>query len=240
MNIELRQFNEDGINAFGQFLSEMKTSVINSLPIGFLTDEKYSVVVTGNITIDIQEDITKKDLILYLHTKTKNIVMDNLYYRPGLWSWIAAAYIDVLCPQKQDGSRVPKSNDRYILNTNSWNRYYRHLIASPVRLYNELSNKELAEFYLSGPPHIQGDIFEQLASRQEIATVEGILEAAINLYWDQDKIKPKVGAADKNSPGTVRRFVGSVLPQFQMTYDINSMSGEEIFDLLPSEFDIWK
>jgi hypothetical protein len=85
-----------------------------------------------------------------------------------------------------------------------------------------------------------GDILEQLASRQEIATVKGILEAVILLYWDTNKNHPKLGTTNRNKIGNLRRFTGSIMPQFQMTYDLNSMNGIDILKLLPHEFDEWK
>lgn len=120
----------------------------------------------------------------------------------------------------------------------NWKSYYRHLIATPVRLYAELG--DLSKFYLFNPPYQFGELEEQFLSRQEIATNKGIIEAAIVLYWDEENKNIKRGARNKSGPGIIRRFTKNIIPQFQMTYDLNSMSGEEILNLLPSEFNIWQ
>jgi hypothetical protein len=59
------------------------------------------------------------------------------------------------------------------------------------------------------------------------------------LFWDFDKKSFKLGSRGKEKPGTIRRYARDIIPQFQMTYDLNSMHGKEIVDLLPSEFDRW-
>jgi hypothetical protein len=78
-----------------------------------------------------------------------------------------------------------------------------------------------------------------LASRQTLITNKGILEAARQLYFDQLAGQPKKGAAvEKNSPGTLIRFI-AVIQQLDLTYDLYSMSGNQILALLPPEFNKW-
>jgi len=104
-------------------------------------------------------------------------------------------------------------------------------------LFAELDG--LSKIYLAGPPYRHGDLLEQLASRQEIATNKGIVEAATILYWDDQKNTIKKGARNKTGPGILRRFIKDIIPQFQMTYDLNSMNGEGLISLLPAEFNEW-
>jgi len=59
------------------------------------------------------------------------------------------------------------------------------------------------------------------------------------LYFDRKTAKPKRGSLMKNSPGTLYRFI-DVVQQLHLTYDLYSMTGEEVLDLLPSEFDRWR
>lgn len=82
-------------------------------------------------------------------------------------------------------------------------------------------------------------LFTILVSAQDIATSPGIIEAANILFWDFDKKSFKLGSRGKDKPGTIRRYARDIIPQVQMTYDLNSMHGKEIVDQLPSEFDRW-
>jgi len=240
MKISIRHFNPEGLEIFKTYLNEMILKERTDLPDGFLLDKRYSVELYDNVLIDILKFDLKKELVVYLYPKIKLIYLDNLYYNMYLWSWLAAAYIDSICPKFDDGYRYPGALNRYILDPYSWSRYYRHLLSTPIRLYHELSKSKLINFYTYGRADVHGDVFEQLAARQEIAAVPGIIEAAEILYWDTDKNRPKTGAADRTKPGNLRRFTGSLIPQFQLTYDLNSMSGLEIIELLPKEFDDWR
>ncbi|MDY6801167.1 MAG: hypothetical protein SVU94_08085 [Bacteroidota bacterium] len=240
MKIRIRQFNELGLKMFAEYIAQIRSKERDRIPYDFITNNEFSIELADDINVEINTFEKREDLIKYLYPKIKTINITNLYYRSSLWSWLSAAYFDSICPQHEDGSRTIYANERYILNTGQWNRYYRHLIASPLRLYHEIGNDELSKFYLYGKPNIFGDIFEQLASRQEFATVAGIIEAALLLYWDYENDRPKLGSTNRNKKGNIRRFVSSILPQFEMTYDINSMNGEDILKLLPQEFEDWK
>lgn len=240
MKLRIRQFNAEGLSMFAFYLEEIRQNIQNRIPHDFITDNAYTVELADEIIIENTDFENKSDFIQYIYPLVKKIRIDNLYYRSTLWSWLSALFFDTICPQLEDGSRNVESFDRYILNTNQWNRYYRHLIASPIRLYHEINDDNLSRIYLYGKAYKQGDLFEQLASRQEIATVKGILEAVLLLYWDNDKNCPILGATNRNKMGNIRRFAGSVMPQFQMTYDLNSMDGNDILKLLPKEFNGWK
>jgi len=143
----------------------------------------------------------------------------------GLWSWLALFYFDELCPPDASGQRQVREDARYIPGT-GWRRYYRHLLAAPLRVYR--SHGDNAGLLLLDPVDKLGDIWEQLASRQEIITNLGILGTATLLYLDTKKDRPKRGAAStKRKPGTLRRFV-DLIQQLDLTYDLYSMQPTEI------------
>ena len=99
---------------------------------------------------------------------------------------------------------------------------------------------EEAPILLCGPVASPGDFNEQLASRLEFVTNKGVIQAANALYYDPDRGKHKRRASPNwRKPGTLRRFV-DVVQQLDLTYDLYSMSGEEILELLPSEFDRYR
>lgn len=237
MKIPIRIFNEDGIERFREYLGELKMGSKDGLPEGLLTSDEYSTENRGGIEVESRHFETRREIVLYLHIKIVQLSESNVFYNRGLSSWLSAFYFDSVCPPKNDGTRNPKADPRHIMSGGGeWGGYRRHLLASPIRLYEELG--DLAEIYLVGPPNEFGDVFEQLSARQEIATSKGIIEAASTMYLEKDGKKIKKGLRGK--PGDHRRFAKDIIPQFQMTYDLNSMTGEEILELLPEEFDIWK
>jgi len=236
MKTSIKRFNPQGIERFRTFLENARHGEIDPFPEEIL-DSPYHT--NGIRTIDIIESKifdSKADLIKYIHSLVANL--DKIQFNDtGLWTWLAAFFFESICPIKNDKRKV-QEDSKYILNVEHWGRYYRHLIAAPLRLFNELG--ELSKIYLVGVPAKHGDFMEQLASRQELATSFGIVEVATFLYWDEDKENIKRGARNKTGPGVLRRLTRDIIPQFQMTYDLNSMNGQEILELLPSEFDSWK
>ncbi len=235
MKIRVRSFNERGIERFRSFLQETRIGGNDSVPEDLIESGYLSDIYCPDIFIESKQFDSKSALVHYIYN-TLNQNHKIQFHNPGLWTWLSAFFFDSVCPVK-NGERKLQAEARYVLNIENWNRYYRHLIATPVRLLNDLG--DLSKIYLSGPPHRHGDLLEQLASRQEIATNKGIVEAAAKLYWDEESGKIKKGARNKTGEGVLRRFTGDIIPQFQMTYDLNSMQGNELLNLLPAEFNKW-
>lgn len=237
MAAKIKALNEFGIEVFRKEIIEIKSGLKSNLSTDLLISEDFSKEIPENIIIEEETFLSKKELIFYLHNRLEKITTQDKYYDLGLWSWLSVFFFDSICPKENDGKRNPGAIDRYILNVDHWGRYYRHLLAAPTRIYEELG--DLSEIYLTGHSSTHGDLFEQLASRQEIATNPGVISAATILYWDEGSEKIKRGARSKKGGGILRRFTRDIIPQFQMTYDLNSMDGNEIIELLPSEFDPW-
>ena len=235
--MKLHIFTEDGITEFRQNMNLIKSGTTFDLD----KDRLFSGNNVSKYEMDINlpefnPSTSKYDFIVSLTNTLQPIELRKEFYNSYLWSWLSAFYFDLLCPIEA-GIRYPKAEERHILSSENWRRYYRHLIAAPLRLYIELG--ELSIGYLDGKINVHGEYFEQLASAQDIATSPGIIEAANILFWDPERRSFKHGSRGKDKPGTIRRYARDIIPQFQMTYDLNSMSGQEIVDLLPSEFERW-
>lgn len=237
MITHIRRFNELGIDKFRNLLHEVRDGEADGVPDSLVTDKYSCEIINGEIKVERKKFDSKNEIVRYIYDKISRIPGGKLLYDSGMWSWLSAFYFDSICPQRSDGTRKIGEDSRYILNAEEWNKYYRHLLASPTRLLKELNG--LSKIYLAGAPDKNGDLHESLASRQEIATCTGVIEAATKLYWDDSKNKVKRGARNKDGRGVLRRFTTSTIPQFQMTYDLNSMNGEQIIKLLPHEYDVW-
>lgn len=236
MNTPIRAFNNTGIEQFRSFLESAKDGDIAPFPEDQLVSGYITDMIMPSEVVESKIFTSKSELITFIYDKVS--IRNPIPFRnQGLWTWLAAFYFESICPVN-NGRRKVQEEAKYILNVEHWGRYYRHLIAAPMRLYDELDH--LAKIYLAGTPDKHGDLMEQLASRQEIATNPGLIEATTELYWDEKGQKIKRSARNKTGPGVLRRLTRDIIPQFQMTYDLNSMSGQEILELLPGEFDEWK
>lgn len=234
----IRRFNTLGITEFYQALDDLKGGKIHQFDFDLVESVEHTDILDGNISVNQTIYSSKLEMITYLHSIIDALSTENKYFDTGLWTWLSAVFIDSLCPLGRGSNRKVGAIDRHILNLDHWARYNRHLLAAPVRLYSDLTRH--ADFIFSGPAHVHGELFEQLMSRQAFATSQGVVEATKLLYWDKQKLKIKKNVRDKNGPGILRRLLLDILPQFQMTYDLNSMSGPEIIELLPNEFKRWK
>ena len=237
MSTRLRAFTKDGIERFSQYLDEVRAGLIEGVPVELLLDETFSTPLGEVVYVASKILGSKLEAAEYLHSVVKDL-RGSGFYDVGIWTWLSAFYFESVCPV-EDGLRRPGKNYRHILQPGrDWWHFYRHLLAGPVRTFD--FHRERGKLLLYGPVNIQGDWVEQLCSRQEIASNRGVIEAATILYWDEQSKRPKKRAApSEHRPGTLRRFV-DVIQQLELTYDLNSMTGEEVLELLPPEFNAWR
>jgi len=234
--ISVRIFNEAGINEFERVIGEIRNNSLKEIPETFCYDEQYSEIYEPVINIEHVDFKTKKELVPYLVNMLNLKANKHLYFDKGLWTWLSAFYFNNICPTDGNGNRKVNESAFYILkDPKNYTKYYRHLIAYPCRLYSELGDS--SKIFLIGTFQKRGEITEQFGAYQEIALNKGILDAANILYWDNTTQNLKRGAAGK-SGGSARRLI-RVIRQYQMTYDLNSMTGNEIVSLLPHEFAKW-
>jgi hypothetical protein len=237
--VRVREFNDAGIEKFRYYLISMReTGESETLLTELLSDETYTKILLNKIEVEPQNFPTKFAIAGYLHEKVSGISPAKKYRNIGMWTWLAAFYFDVLCPADENGTRKIGEESRYILNGDEWDRIFRHLLAGPVMIYDLHHANSIVLLY--NPVDETGDFLAQLMGRQEIGTNRAVIEAAKLLYWDEEKKRPKRGSSpQEHKPGTLRRFV-DVLQQFDLTYDLYSISGDELIQLLPGEFDTGK
>jgi hypothetical protein len=177
----------------------------------------------------------------YLQQALNPVDRSEVDHNSGLWSWLALFYLQQLCPVKPDGTRSVGESYRYILSApgtvEHHRHYYRHLLAGPCRIFR--IHGANARLFLLKPVSVHGDISEQVASRQELITNRGFIQALDELYFDRKAHVAKKGYTNRKKPGTLRRL-WSLMEQLDCTYDLYGMSGPEIVALLPSEFEVWK
>lgn len=67
----------------------------------------------------------------------------------------------------------------------------------------------------------------------------GLIRTLDLLYFSEVTALPKRGAATAGKPGGLRRFI-DVMQQLDLNFDLQSMTAEELLELVPSEFEPWK
>jgi len=234
----LRVFTVEGIEHFRRYIQHVKARQIIDSPDALIEDERLTQVIDADTYIEFYPFPTALDMAIYLHPIIKQLQLPDKFYNPGLYSWLSAFYFDVVCPIEK-GIRKPGEETRYIPSLDrNFRRDYRHLIAAPLRMF-DAHGVERTRLLLYLAPYKRSEFLREIMETQELAMNSGVLEAITLLYWDDQKNLPKVGSVTKQKPGTLRRFV-AVMNQFNLTYDLHAMSGQQIVSLLPKrEFNRW-
>lgn len=240
MSYLIKRFNDEGIIKFNTLLQEFKIQKnINATKLlSLINDVELTEEIEGHKLIQIPANNNKFEIAKYLSELLDLQTNRRLYRDKGLWTWLSALMLELLVPfEKKSTQRDFKEKALYILESDTWNRYYRHLLAFASLTYTELGNK--GKIFLRGPIFERGEIVEQLAAVYNIQRNSSIIEAATLLFYNAENDTIFKGAADKFKGGTARRL-REVLKQFQLTFDLNSMDGPSIVRILPFEFKKWK
>jgi len=234
--MKLSRFNERGVIEFQKLLEDARQGLPLNTPLQIVSDPDFTESISSSGELEVAIFSTRGDLAVYLERLLSEAKIVDDINDIGLWAWLAAVFLDSTCPAGADGKRNPGKDYRHIPTT-SWRDFYRHLIRGPVRILRIFAEKpDSASIVLCQKPQTPGDFVEQLASRQERITNPAIIEAANRLYFDSSTHKPKRGASPNwHKAGTLRRF-GDILDQLDLTYDLYSMSADDLVALLPDEF----
>lgn len=234
--MRVRSLNERGIEEFEVFLSSREAVAGVEVPRAMLDDDFLATPFENDAEVESRDFASRFELAQYLCDVLPG-AGPALDHDRGLWSWLGLFYFEQLCPIQADGSRKIGEKYRYVLSPD-YRHYYRHLLAMPYVIYR--LHGQYSRTILSPPVHSHGDFAEQLASRQEIITNRGLIQAVDHLYFAPDDAggAPKRGATNRKKGGTLRRLV-DVIQQFDLTYDLYGMTAQEILGVLPREFARW-
>jgi len=239
--MRVRILNEDGLARYQDFLIKLGQGVRSPAPLELLKSSKFCDDLP--LEIDVASKFFAKRLEFgeYLSERLKPLGQDQLQEKAwaAVYDWLALFYFDQICPPDRDGKRNVGELPRYLISgqrERSDQDYYRHLVAEPYLIYRRHGNA--ARLLLHNPLNIRGDYVEQISGRQEWIRAKGVVEALTRLYYDEKLSAPKEGGQSKDRPGNLRRFT-ALLGQISMTYDLLPMSGKQICDLLPAEFNGW-
>lgn len=230
----LRSLNERGTTEFRDYLRRLRETATLTPPYGLLRDNNFSEAVVPPTDLDRRETgfVSRHELGMYLTEKLEPIGKQEVLANRGLWNWLALYYFDQLCPADAQGRRKPREIYSYILSDN-FRHFPRHAVRTTYQFVSEYG--DAVRFMFSKEPSKRGEIIEQLAARIELASSPTVIRAASLLYQDSHTGGFKTGAAGRKG-GAVNRFM-SVLRQFQLTYDLHTLTPQQLVEMLPREFD---
>lgn len=237
--MRVARLNTAGIDCFASWLDKLKIDPAIESPDSLLSDPAHIDVLDQEIDVEIRCFVSRFDAAEYFFNKFATAGLDNVETDRGLWTWLSLFYINAVCPADSSGERKPRESARYILDPTNYQRYYRHLLAGPYRIYRAYhDDPKIALSFLCQPLSKFGDVVEQLASRQELVTNRGVVSLVTKLYVDHMTGKLKRGAGGK-SAGSPRRL-SDILDQFDLTWDLYTATSDELLKVLPREFNKFK
>jgi len=229
--MNVRSLTPEGIERANVLLDAMKAGEPATVSPEFLNHPDFS----DDTGISIGKPPafeSRYNLALWLNQQLDGTSMVGGVLKIGTWTWLTMALLDVVAPVRADGTRNIGARPLYVLEPDNWRRYYRHLLAGPVLVMRaHWGDLGITQAILAGKPHIPGELYEQIASRQEVVTSHAVVALTRKLYWDAQTKALKRGSGGKGA-GSPRRL-SSLLEQLDVTWDFGEMTEDSLIALLP-------
>lgn len=253
MEVNARIFSADGIKAIKNVFNVARSGLTTNKTAAKLQNTDLSQIsdivyndkftkIVPDIMIDPNRLFSNRlELGLYLNSIIDKKSIFSQYENVGFWTWISALYLDqILEPNKSKSEYKLWTDVRYIpLRELSKLRWYRHLCYLPYHICSRRP-KASAEFFLIMETYKHSDNIEQLwTADKDFSSSPGIIEVAKELYIDKKKKTYRRNYLGKG-PGSARRLATVIVKQWQMNYDVNMLTRDQVWELLPKEFDGWK
>ncbi len=237
--MKIHRLNDAGIEKMAAFLDSLETNNPFPYPSEIIDQPEYAEPVIDGADLSQKVFGSRMEMTDYLYKTGRIANLPNIERDRGLWSWLAIYYFEQLCPLDENGKRVPRERARWIPQLDNSFRYYRHLMAGPFLIYlAHRDNPERASVLLSGPVNKPGELLGQFASRMEFVTNPIVLDVASFLYVDTVSNKLKRGVGSKTNGGA--RRLADILMQFDVTWDLRTVTAKQLLSMLPSEFNKFK
>ncbi len=233
--IEVRSFNKKGIAAFKEFLQALRDGQAQRNPIELLDDRSLTQAAHKDVFVESRGFASRREAADYFHQKFEQIPSLNLRNDAGLWTWLSLFYFDQICPEI-DGERKVRNDYTYIFMPDQSMYFYRHLLF--VAWYAKHLSPTHNRLFLDTTVHQLDKFTQDIFKRLYLTRIDCIFEVLDRLYWDRRTNRPRKGV---NSPGKItagdltHRFPTRIR-QLEKTYDLMSLSADQLLGLLGDEF----
>lgn len=229
-----RRLTNLGTERFAVYLQELRSDPTLDAPLELLTSSEASAPIDAEISATFRPVHSRLEMAEYLARILRG---DSATLRndSGFWTWLALCWFEELCPVVNDVYR-PGDPVRWIADLEHAGRACRHLLAGPFQIYRAHRDApERALSLLSGPVQQLNPLVTLIASRPSLVTCHAVVGAATRLYYNRAEGRMRSGLGGRG-PGSPRRFA-DILSQLDLTWDLYSLTTDELLDLLPPEFD---
>jgi hypothetical protein len=239
----LRRFTEEGTNQFSALMQSRPVNVADQSQLfdnveALLHDERYSIGSYGEI--DLPAFVSRKDLAFHLWSYLGpggKLKVPNLG-DPHLWNWLSAAWIRTLTTHDPTKKLEKEVGDfRHWVLIENVRRAHWHVVSHPFFvLQANQDNLASADAFLASDVLHPGELVDKIGSNRAFLKPP-ISTLVTYLYLEPTKNYLRKGFSTRTDggPNQLSKFLG----QIDRTVDYESLSIDEILDLLPAQFAKW-
>lgn len=232
--MKLRRFNEAGIKAFREELALLRTNPDRDPNQQLLEHRELTEVVTPEVLIQINYFKTKGEAARYLQAVLGKRRPEELSTDSGLWTWLTCFFIDSVCPPV-NGRRSVKNDYYYIFEPRNSRHVYRHLLNVSWHIL-QLAPRHNTMFMRTRLDSLDG-VTTEVMKRLFLTRIPCMFEVIERLYWDEVRRKPRSGiSGNRPTAGNLRHRLPLRISQLEKTYDLMSLTADQLIDLLGDEF----
>jgi hypothetical protein len=232
---EVRSFTDKGLEVAKQFLDELRECKTQVTIEQILSDETLVIKPYPGITIEQRQFSNRRRAANYFHERFALIPADKVRREAGLWTWLTFVYFDQVCPVT-DGQRKVRNDYTYIFMPGSSMYFYRHLLF--IAWYALHIAPEHNRLCLDTSLHSLDKATVEILKRLYLTRIPSIFEVLDRLYWDTTRKRPRKGIVSpgKPAPGDLVHRLPTRIRQLEKTYDLQSLSADQLLELLGDEF----
>ena len=164
----------EGIARFRAYLEALRSASRADPPRECLDDPVCTSDLSAQARVDAKPFASRWGIAQHLSERLAPVPPEEVEDNAGLWSWLTLFYFDQLCPRQPDGARKPGRDYRHIPDFSSLYRH-RHLLYGSFAVYRR--HRGYAILVLSGPPHFESALYQEITSRQDLLASRGVIEA---------------------------------------------------------------
>ncbi len=236
--IEIRKFNQQGIDEFKQILLNRPVGMLSRLQ-----EIQTDSTLTSPIDVAFEWDdawSTRLELAKALWKAQSN---SPRFEREAdddmVWNWISCRLFSALHDHDELAVTSAKAKSESIVRwivEGSKLRQHRHLILGPYTAYKNNSSwgEEYSLSQLVQPILAPGEVVERISGKIELSHGEVALLTTW-LYVDRTTMNIREGITKKGEPQQLSKYFN----QIAKTVNYQSMTAQELLKLLPKHFDHW-
>ena len=231
----VREFNAAGIAACKSFLAECRIHPQTPFLRELLEDDSLTKRLSAEVNVEPAHFGPRREAADYLSSLLATLPDDEITQNAGLWTWLSLFFFDEVCPFRQ-GKRTVRNDYTYVFEPKHARHFYRHLLF--ISWYAARLAKPYDRLFMTAPLSSLDQVTEIVVSRLFLTRIPCIFEALDRLYWDEARGKARAGIVDQRiaKPGDLRHRLPIRVRQLERTYDLFSLTADQLVELLGEEF----